>query len=258
MYLLRQREVGLCYLLYCVGERLARKLTSRIEICRSQAVRLSILSMSVPVAVGYVPLGMVFGFLFVQAGGAWYLALAASLLVYAGASQFAMIPMLAAGLPVASLALAALVINLRHAFYGLSLLHSQPSNRLARLYLIFALTDETYSLLTTLQPRPSPEQMAYLAGLNQCWWVLGTALGAWLGAQLPVSLVGLEFALAALFAVLTVEQWRATRQWLPLLVAPLSYAAMLWWWPQQALLLAMAVCLAASLLWSSRAQRGAS
>ncbi len=106
-------------------------------------VRTSTLSMSLPVAMGYVPLGMVFGFLFVQAGGAWYLALAASLLVYAGASQFAMIPMLAAGLPVASLALAALVINLRHAFYGLSLLNDQPSSRLARLYLIFALTITT-------------------------------------------------------------------------------------------------------------------
>lgn len=215
-------------------------------------MRISTLSMSLPVAMGYVPLGMVFGFLFVQAGGAWYLALAASLLVYAGASQFAMIPMLAAGLPVASLALAALVINLRHAFYGLSLLNDQPSNRLARLYLIFALTDETYSVVTTLSPRPKPEQMAWLAGINQCWWVLGTLLGAWLGAELPVSLTGLDFALAALFAVLAVEQWRATRAWLPLLVAPASYVLMLWWWPNQALLLSMAICVLASIAWSSR------
>ena len=207
--------------------------------------------------MGYVPLGMVFGFLFVQAGGQWYLALAASLLVYAGASQFAMIPMLAAGLPVASLAVAALVINLRHAFYGLSLLDSQPRHRLKRLYLIFALTDETYSLVTTLSPRPSPEQMALLAAVNQAWWVFGTLLGAWLGEQLPVSLVGLEFALAALFAVLTVEQWRATRMWLPLVVAPVSYGLTAWWWPEQALLLAMAVCLLASLLWAGRANRGA-
>lgn len=199
--------------------------------------------------MGYVPLGMVFGFLFVQAGGAWYLALAASLLVYAGASQFAMIPMLAAGLPVASLALAALVINLRHAFYGLSLLNDQPAHRVTRAYLIFTLTDETYSLVTTLKPRPSPEQMTLLAGINQFWWVLGTLLGAWLGAELPVSLTGLDFALAALFAVLTVEQWRATRAWQALLLAPLSYGAMLWLWPEQALLLAMAICLVASLVW---------
>ncbi|MCD8517063.1 MAG: AzlC family ABC transporter permease [Burkholderiaceae bacterium] len=220
-------------------------------------VRVSTLSMSLPVAMGYVPLGMVFGFLFVQAGGAWYLALAASLVVYAGASQFAMIPMLAAGLPVASLALAALVINLRHAFYGLSLLNDQPKNPLARLYFIFALTDETYSLVTTLTPRPTPNQMALLAGVNQCWWVFGTLLGAWLGAQLPVSLVGLEFALAALFGVLAVEQWRATRALLPLVIAPVSYVITLWWWPEQALLLAMAICLVASIIGSPRVSRGA-
>lgn len=215
-------------------------------------MRWSTLLMSLPIAMGYVPLGMVFGFLFVQAGGAWYLALAASVLVYAGALQFAMIPMLAAGLPVASLALAALVINLRHAFYGLSLINDRAAKRLTRLYLIFALTDETYSLVTTLQPRPTPEQMAVLAGINQCWWVLGTLLGAWLGTQLPVSLTGLDFALAALFAVLTIEQWRATRAWLPLLVAPVSYILMWWWWPEQALLLAMGVCLIASLAWAWR------
>jgi 4-azaleucine resistance transporter AzlC len=207
--------------------------------------------------MGYVPLGMVFGFLFVQAGGAWYLALAASLIVYAGASQFAMIPMLAAGLPVASLALAALVINLRHAFYGLSLLNDQPENRLARAYLIFTLTDETYSLITTLKPRPSPKEMTLLAGLNHLWWVGGTLLGAWLGAEMPVSLTGLDFALAALFAVLTVEQWRATRAWQALLLAPVSYALMWWWWPEQALLLAMAICLLASLLPSARGSVGA-
>ena len=208
------------------------------------------LSMSLPVAMGYVPLGMVFGFLFVQAGGQWYLALAASLLIYAGASQFAMIPMLAAGLPVATLAVAALVINLRHAFYGLSLLNDRPANRWARTYLIFALTDETYSLLTTLKPRPTPAQMVRLAALNQCWWLIGTLLGAWAGAQMPLALAGLEFALAALFAVLTVEQWRATRAWQSLLLAPLSYLAMSWLWPAQALLGAMAICLVASLFWS--------
>lgn len=205
--------------------------------------------MSLPVAMGYVPLGMVFGFLFVQAGGAWWLAMLASVWIYAGASQFAMIPMLAAGLPVASLALAALVINLRHAFYGLSLLHDRPRHWLARWYLVFALTDETYSLITTLKPKPAPEQMVILAGINQFWWLLGTTLGAAVGTQLPVSLQGLEFALAALFAVLTVEQWRATRTWVPIGLALASYGVMAWLFPSQALLLAMAVCVVASFAW---------
>src|SRR5690606_29143280 len=109
---------------------------------------LSIPSLTAPVAMGYVPLGAVFGFLFVQAGGPGWLALASSLLIYAGAAQFMMVPMLAAGLPLSAIVLATLVLNLRHVFYGLSLLNTLPAGRLQRWYCIFALTDETYSVLT--------------------------------------------------------------------------------------------------------------
>ena len=64
--------------------------------------RLSTLSLTMPVAMGYIPLGIVFGFLFVQAGGAWWLGIIASLLTYAGAAQYMMITMIAAGLPALS------------------------------------------------------------------------------------------------------------------------------------------------------------
>lgn len=120
---------------------------------RSDATRLPLLSLTLPVAMGYVPLGIVFGFLFVQAGGAWWLAVASSVLVFAGAAQYMMIPMLVAQLPVATIALATLVVNLRHVFYGLSLLQRFPASGPLRWYMVFALTDETYSVLTTLPPK---------------------------------------------------------------------------------------------------------
>ena len=106
--------------------------------------RLSVLALTAPVAMGYIPLGMVFGFLFVQAGAHWSLAIVSSLLVYAGAAQYMMIPMIAAGLPVGAIALATLIVNLRHVFYGLSLLSRFPQNGWLRWYMAFALTDETY------------------------------------------------------------------------------------------------------------------
>jgi len=134
----------------------------------------SVLALSAPVAMGYLPLGAVFGFLFVQAGADWWLALLASLVVYAGAAQYMMIPMLAAGLPLGTIALATLLVNLRHIFYGLSLLESLPQGRLLRAYLVFGLTDETYSILTTLPAETSRRQIALLVLLNQGWWVLGT------------------------------------------------------------------------------------
>jgi 4-azaleucine resistance transporter AzlC len=199
--------------------------------------------------MGYVPLGMVFGFLFVQAGAPWWLALCASVFVFAGAAQFMMVPMLAAGLPVASIALATLVVNLRHIFYGLSLLDKLPVKPWARWYLVFALTDETYSVLTTLPPGTRTRQMVTVALLNQGWWVLGTLLGAAIGAQAQIALAGLDFALAALFAVLAVEQWRSADAAAPLWVAVVSYGLAWALWPQQALLIAIGLSVLAGLVW---------
>lgn len=127
----------------------------------------SALALTAPVAMGYIPLGTVFGFLFVQAGGAWWLAVGASVFVFAGAAQYMMIPMLAAGMSVGTIALATLVVNLRHVFYGLSLLNRLPRGKLARCYLVFGLTDETYSLITTLPAGSSDRQMLQVALLNQ-------------------------------------------------------------------------------------------
>lgn len=222
----------------------------------SETPGISVLSLSVPVAMGYVPLGMVFGFLFVQAGAPWWLALCASVLVFAGAAQFMMVPMLAAGLPVASIALATLVVNLRHIFYGLSLLNKLPAQPWARWYLVFALTDETYSVLTTLPAGTGTRQMVTVALLNQGWWVLGTLLGAVIGAQAQIALAGLDFALAALFAVLAVEQWRKAESSAPLWVAVLSYALAWALLPQQALLTSIGLSVLAGLLWPRTANKG--
>jgi 4-azaleucine resistance transporter AzlC len=216
-----------------------------------------VLSLSIPVAMGYVPLGMVFGFLFVQAGASWWLALLSSIFVFAGAAQFMMIPMLGLGLPVASIALATLVVNLRHVFYGLSLLDRLPAQPWARWYLVFALTDETYSVLTTLPPGTSTRQMVTVALLNQGWWVLGTLLGALIGTQAQVPLLGLDFALAALFAVLAVEQWRSAHTPAPLWVALLSYAVAQAVAPQQALLIAIGLSVLAGLVWPQTSPREA-
>ena len=206
-------------------------------------------SLTAPVAMGYVPLGLVFGFLFVQAGGTWWLALAAGLMVYAGAAQYMMIPMLAAGLPVAAIALATLVINLRHVFYGLALLDRYPARGPLRWYMMFALTDETYSLFTTLPAGTSPRTLGLLAAMNQGWWVLGCTAGALIGTTATLPLQGLDFALVSLFAVLAVEQWRQRSSALPLWAALGSYALSQALLPTHSLDLAIVLCLGVAFLW---------
>jgi len=211
--------------------------------------RLSLLSLTAPVAMGYIPLGIVFGFLFVQAGGDGWLAVAASLMVYAGAAQYMMVPMLAAGLSVGTIALATLVVNLRHVFYGLSLLNRYPARGLARWYMVFALTDETYSVLTTLPADTPVRTMTALVALNQGWWVLGTVIGALMGAQARIPLQELDFVLVSLFAVLATEQWRHRASAVPVWVALLSYGLAYAVAPRHALVLSIALSVAVALFW---------
>ena len=218
----------------------------------SQTTHLPVLSLTAPVAMGYIPLGMVFGFLFVQAGAAWWLAILSSVFVFAGAAQYMMIPMIASGVPVGAIALATLVVNLRHVFYGLSLLNTLPRKKLLRWYMIFALTDETYSVLTTIPKTTSDRNKALIALLNQSWWVLGTTIGAAVGAQVQITLAGLDFVLAALFAVLTVEQWRTRKSSAPLWVALAAYAIAFPLAQKHALVIAIALSLIAGLLWKPR------
>lgn len=212
---------------------------------------LSTLSLSIPVAMGYVPLGAVFGFLLVQAGAAWWVPPLASLLVFAGAAQFMVVPLLAAGVSLGEILVATAIVNLRHIFYGLSLFDKLPSGRLSRAYLVWVLTDENYSVITTLPPSATARQMVGVAMLNHFWWVLGAALGAAVGAHASNAVTGIDFSLTVLFAVLAVEQWRATRRAAPLLTAVAAYAVAWKIAPSQALVVSIGLSVLVG-VWLSR------
>lgn len=210
---------------------------------------LSALSLSVPVAMGYIPLGAVFGFLFMQAGADWWMPLLASLWLYAGAAQFMMIPLMVSGASLTTLALATLAVNFRHVFYGLSLLHKRPSDAWARGYQSFSLTDETYAVVTTLPQHTPAQRFVWIGGLNHAWWMTGTLLGTLLGSAAQVQFAGLDFALVALFAVLLVEQIRHHGRWQSVGVGVAAYALLAFWLPQHALLLSMAVAVGMAVAW---------
>lgn len=207
-----------------------------------------LLRSALPVALGYIPIAIVFGFLFTQAGGPWWGALAASILVYAGSAQFLLIPMMAAGISPLACAGAVLILNLRHSFYGLSMLSRVKEKGWAKWYLIFALTDETFSLLTVLPEKTPVRHMALLAGINQLSWVFGTVVGAVAGAQAQLNIPGLDFVLCCLFAMLLTEQWRARKSVVPFIVAAVAFGLAWWLDPAHALTIAMGVCVAVGLV----------
>ncbi|MDT8878205.1 AzlC family ABC transporter permease [Halomonas saccharevitans] len=176
---------------------------------------------TLPVMFGYLPLGAAFGILAIEVGIPVWGALLMSLVIYAGAGQFLAVALLAAGAGLVEVAVATLMLNSRHLFYGLSLLKRFQGAGWRKPYLIFALTDETYSLLTTHggERELDHAQAFRLSLLNQLWWVLGSVAGVLIGTTLEFDSRGIEFALTALFIVLTLEQARRLRQWLPFAIA---------------------------------------
>jgi len=208
---------------------------------------LAALRATIPVAMGYVPLGMAFAVLMQQAGAPWWLPLAMSVFVYAGSAQFLAVSMVAGGLSIGEIALATLVVNLRHIFYGVSVPLDRLGGPLARFYALFAVTDETYSLLTTRRDGVGGRTLLLIEVLNQAWWVSGTLLGLLAGMALPTDVKGLEFALVALFIVLTIDQARTVRRVEPFLVAVLCSVVCLQLVPEHflfATILAAAVLIA--------------
>ena len=204
------------------------------------------LRQTLPVMFGYIPLGAAFGVLFTQLPLSPWLGLLMSVIILAGAGQFLAVALLSAGAGVMEVAVATLLLNSRHLFYGLSLLERFREAGIAKLYLIFGLTDETYSLLSSL-PRSGERHdkaarrndqrlMLRITALNQLWWVLGTALGLAAG-QLTFDSSGIEFALTALFVVLGIEQWYALRERWPFLLGLVITLAGLWVLPHDQLLL---------------------
>jgi 4-azaleucine resistance transporter AzlC len=176
------------------------------------------LKATLPIGMGYLPAGFAFGVLAVQAGLSLPMTVGMSVLVFAGALQFAAIPLVAGGAGLGTAVLTALLINLRHIFYALPLIRQLPANRLARAYVIAALTDETYSVLTTLAEERRRALALPVSLINQGYWVAGTALGALLGAEAGKWIPDLDFALPCLFTILAIEQYLVRRQWRPVAV----------------------------------------
>ncbi|MES9906124.1 MAG: AzlC family ABC transporter permease [Sedimenticola sp.] len=206
---------------------------------------------SLPVMFGYVPLGMAFGVLFQDLGYAWYYAPLMGIFVYAGAAQFMAVGLLSAQAGLLEVGISTLLLNSRHIFFGLSMLQRYPLRGLRRLYLIFGLTDETYSLITgTPAPQRENEHSYYflLTAMNQSYWVAGCAVGALLGSLVTFDSSGMDFALTALFMVLVLEQWKKLRRPLPFAVAAVCALVALSLYEEQMLLLAIALSLAVLLL----------
>ena len=165
---------------------------------------------TIPVLTGYLFTGIAFGALYVERGYSFWWAGLMSLLVYAGSGQYLGVNFFVPGISFIQVMILTLMVNIRHVFYGLSILDKYNKIGKKRWYMIFALTDETYSLLyTTKIPSDVQEDKFFFAItlLNQIYWVIGSIIGGIAGNVIPFNSTGIEFAMTALFIVIFIEQW---------------------------------------------------
>ena len=187
---------------------------------KSKAVKAAFFD-TLPVMTGYVFLGFGFGILMYQNGYGLLWSVSMSLFIYAGSMQYVAVSLLTAGASLLTAALTTFVVNARHLFYGISMVDAYKDTGKKKPYLIFALTDETYSLVSADQVPEGISRHSYcflVSLFDHFYWVAGTALGALAGSILPVDLEGIEFVLTALFVTIFVEQWLSFRDHRPAVI----------------------------------------
>jgi 4-azaleucine resistance transporter AzlC len=175
---------------------------------------------TLPVMAGYLVLGLGFGILLRVAGFGALWALAMSIFMYAGSMQYVGVSLLSGGASLVTVAVTTLMVQARHLFYGISLIDRYRGAGAKKLYLMHALTDETYSLVTSVHVPDFADEKSYyfaISLLNHLYWITGCMLGSLAGAILPFSSEGVDFAMTALFVTIFVEQWVTEKEHRPAL-----------------------------------------
>lgn len=165
-----------------------------------------------PACVAVVPLGLALGVLVVQSGLAWWWAPVLGAVVFAGSMEFLLVGLLAAAAPLAQIAVSTLLVNFRHVFYAITFPMHRVRGRGWKAYSTFALTDEAYALTATPEAAEwSRTRIISIQAFFHLAWVLCVAAGAGLGSLIPPQVVGLDFAVTALFVVLGIEAYKVRR-----------------------------------------------
>lgn len=164
---------------------------------------------TLPVMAGYICLGTAYGILMTTSGFSWMLALAMSVFVFGGSLQFVAVEVLLS--PFAPLAafVMALLVQARHIFYGISMLDKYKNTGLKKIYLIFGLTDETFSVnyASHIPDDVDKGKFYFLVSLmDQSYWVIGTLIGCLVGNMITFPTDGISFVMTAMFVVIFVEQ----------------------------------------------------
>lgn len=216
---------------------------STTQEVRSTSAWREAIQISIPIAMGYIPASMAFGVLSSAANIPDWITIFISIVVFSGAAQYAAVQPVATGASILDLAINTFAINIRHIFYVLPLMDALPKSKIKKTYCLFCLTDEGFSLLTTLPKEKQKSFFFKISFLIHFYWVLGTTLGVLAGHQLGKLIPNLEFALTALFTILWYEQWKQKKIVFPMLIAIPAFLLAYLLFPQALLILSLIIAI---------------
>lgn len=176
---------------------------------------------TLPVMAGYVVLGTGFGILLkVNGYGIWW-ALLMSVFIFAGSAQYVGISLISGGASLITTAMTIFMVNARHLFYGVAMIDHYKGAGKRKPYLIFALTDETYSLVCNGESPEGVDKHKYwfwISLFNQSYWIIGSIIGSVVGSLIKFDTTGIDFSMTALFVTVFVEQWLSNKEHRPALI----------------------------------------
>ncbi len=181
---------------------------------------------TVPIMVGYLFLGTAYGILMKVNGFGFWWVLVSSIFIFAGSLQYLEVTLLAGLINPLYAFLMGLMINARHLFYGISMLKKYAGLK-GKAYLIFALTDETFSLVCEEETPDGLDRgrvCLWISFLDQCYWVAGSLFGVLIAGLITFDTSGLDFALTALFVTIFTDQWKKNKDHRPALAGLLASA----------------------------------
>lgn len=180
--------------------------------------------LTLPIMAGYLFLGMGFGILLESKGFSFLWAGFMAVIIYAGSMQYVGIELLASGASFISTAIMTIMIQIRHLFYGLSLLEKYRDTGKKKFFLMYELTDETYSLTASVVPPEGVDKgwfYFFISILDHSYWICGCMIGALFGSMVNLNTKGVDFVMTALFIVIFTEQWLDNKDHRPALTGVL-------------------------------------
>lgn len=176
---------------------------------------------TVPICLGFLMLGISYGFLMKNEGFSFVYPMLMSLFIFAGSMEFIAVHLLLSPFDPVHTFFLTLMVNARHFFYGITMLEKYKNCGKKKWYLIFGMCDESYSINSTVLPPAAVDRgwfMFFVTFLNHIYWVVGATLGGILGAAVCFNTKGLDFMMTALFVVMLINQWGEMKKRLPVLV----------------------------------------